>query len=125
MFHYINFFLQNFALYLFFFLYLRFKDVVECDRIVVKAFETTHEVASFRAYKLSDDFYHKKAEFERRKTQLTNDNMTRDPTRDIMTGKLSFIVQSTLYLQPSVSSDYFIKGLLSIVYLQSIFVLHV
>ena len=98
---------------------------MECDRIVVKAFETTHEVASFRASKLSDDFYHKKAEFERRKTQLTNDNMTRDPTRDIMTGKLSFIVQSTLYMQPSVSSDYFIKGPLSIVYLQSIFVLHV
>lgn len=64
----------------------RFKDVVECDRIVVKAFETAHEVASFRASKLSDDFYHKKAEFERRRTQLTRDDITRDPTRDIMTG---------------------------------------
>ncbi|XP_052253766.1 cilia- and flagella-associated protein 44-like isoform X2 [Dreissena polymorpha] len=63
----------------------RFKDVVECDRIVVKAFATPHEVASFRASKLSDDFYHLKADFERRKTQI-RDDMTRDPTRDLLTG---------------------------------------
>ncbi|XP_052805423.1 cilia- and flagella-associated protein 44-like isoform X2 [Mya arenaria] len=63
----------------------RFKDVVECDRIVVKAFETPHEVASFRASKLSDDFYQLKADFERRKTQI-RDDMTRDPTRDLITG---------------------------------------
>merc|ERR1712184_11993 len=36
----------------------RFKDVVECERIVVKAFATSHQVSSFRASKLSDDFYH-------------------------------------------------------------------
>ncbi|XP_060551905.1 LOW QUALITY PROTEIN: cilia- and flagella-associated protein 44-like [Ruditapes philippinarum] len=64
----------------------RFKDVVECDRIVVKAFESAHEVASFRASKLSDDFYIKKAEFERKRTQLTKDDITRDPTRDLLTG---------------------------------------
>ena len=64
----------------------RFKDVVECDRIVVKAFQSPHEVASFRASKLSDDFYHLKADFERRRTQMTREDMTRDPTRDIMTG---------------------------------------
>jgi hypothetical protein len=49
----------------------RYKDVVECERIVVIAFKTPHEVASFRAAKLSDDFYHMKAEFERTKTNLT------------------------------------------------------
>ncbi|KAK6963908.1 cilia- and flagella-associated protein 44 [Biomphalaria glabrata] len=49
----------------------RFKDCVECERIVVKAFTTPHQVASFRASKLSDDFYQLKAEFERKKTQLT------------------------------------------------------
>ena len=68
-------------------LFSRFKDVVECDHIVVKAFQTTHEVASFRASKLSDDFYHLKADFERRRTMVTRDDMTRDPTRDILTGK--------------------------------------
>ena len=68
-------------------LFSRFKDVVECDYIVVKAFQTTHEVASFRASKLSDDFYHLKADFERRRTMVTRDDMTRDPTRDILTGK--------------------------------------
>ncbi|CAG2237888.1 CFAP44 [Mytilus edulis] len=65
----------------------RYKDVVECERIVVKAFETSHEVASFRAAKLSDDFYHMKAEFERRKTNMTRDDLTRDPTRELMTGQ--------------------------------------
>ncbi|XP_052060229.1 cilia- and flagella-associated protein 44-like isoform X9 [Mytilus californianus] len=65
----------------------RYKDVVECERIVVKAFETSHEVASFRAAKLSDDFYHMKAEFERRKTNMTREDLTRDPTRELMTGQ--------------------------------------
>lgn len=59
---------------------------MECDRIVVKAFQSRHEVASFRASKLSDDFYIKKAEFERKKTQLNKDDITRDPTRDLLTG---------------------------------------
>lgn len=69
----------------------RFKDVVECDRILVKAFESGHEVASFRASKLSDDFYHLRAEFERRKTHLTKDDLTRDPTRDLLTGRIHVI----------------------------------
>ena len=64
----------------------RYKDVVECERIVVIAFKTPHEVASFRAAKLSDDFYHMKAEFERRKTNLTREDLTRDPTRELLTG---------------------------------------
>ncbi|XP_048254045.1 cilia- and flagella-associated protein 44-like isoform X2 [Haliotis rufescens] len=67
----------------------RFKDVVECERIVLKAFLTPHEVASFRASKLSDDFYQLKADFERRRTlYLTKDDLTRDPTRDMSVGKL-------------------------------------
>ena len=53
----------------------------------MKAFKTAHEVASFRASKLSDDFYHLKADFERRKTMVFKDDITRDPTRDIMTSK--------------------------------------
>ncbi|XP_060071995.1 cilia- and flagella-associated protein 44-like [Ylistrum balloti] len=66
----------------------RFKDVVECERIVVRAFNTPHEIASFRAAKLSDDFYTLKAEFERRRTQtMMRDDLTRDPTRDLMTGQ--------------------------------------
>ncbi|XP_046572732.1 cilia- and flagella-associated protein 44-like isoform X2 [Haliotis rubra] len=66
----------------------RFKDVVECDRIVLKAFLTPHEVSSFRANKLSDDFYQLKADFERRRTlHYTKDDLTRDPTRDLATGQ--------------------------------------
>ena len=65
----------------------RFKDVVECERIVLKAFMTPHEVTSFRASKLSDDFYQLKAEYERKKTMgQTKDDFTRDPTRDLLAG---------------------------------------
>ena len=67
--------------------FLRFKDVVECERIVVRAFTTPHEVTSFRASKLSDDFYQLKADFERRKTKLpTKDDFSRDPTKDLGAG---------------------------------------
>nr|KAG5708675.1 hypothetical protein BaRGS_034892 [Batillaria attramentaria] len=66
----------------------RFKDVVECERIVLKAFMTPHEVTSFRANKLSDDFYQLKAEYERKKTMgATKDDFTRDPTRDLLAGQ--------------------------------------
>ncbi|XP_074652110.1 cilia- and flagella-associated protein 44-like isoform X2 [Tubulanus polymorphus] len=59
----------------------KFKDIVECDRIVLKAFLTPHEICSYRAAKLSDDFYQLKAEMERRKTTMTTrDDMSRDPT---------------------------------------------
>ena len=81
----------------------RFKDVVECDRIVVKAFQSPHEVASFRASKLSDDFYHLKADFERRRTQMTREDITRDPTRDIMTGNYKMFYAEVL-LSKSVHS---------------------
>ncbi|KAH9503837.1 Cilia- and flagella-associated protein 44 [Bulinus truncatus] len=49
----------------------RFKECVECERFLVKAFTTSHQVASFRASKLSDDFYQLKSEFERKKTKMT------------------------------------------------------
>ena len=66
----------------------RFKDVVECERIILKAFMTGHEVSSFRANKLSEDFYHAKAEYERKKTMAqTKDDFTRDPTRDLLAGQ--------------------------------------
>ncbi|XP_048773099.2 cilia- and flagella-associated protein 44-like isoform X2 [Ostrea edulis] len=74
----------------------RYKDVVECERIVVKAFKTPHEVASFRAAKLSDDFYQMKADFERRKTMtMMKDDITRDPTRDLLGGKASHLDDHT------------------------------
>lgn len=69
----------------------RFKDVVECERIVVKAFATTHEVGSFRASKLSDDFYQLRAMLEqRRATMITQSDATRDQTRDLLTGMVFF-----------------------------------
>jgi hypothetical protein len=68
--------------------FCRFKDVVECERIVLKAFMTGHEVTSFRANKLSDDFYQLKAEYERKKmVTQTKDEFTRDPTRDLLQGQ--------------------------------------
>ena len=64
--------------------------MVECERIVVKAFMTEHEVSTFRASKLSDDFYQMKAEMERRKTaMLAKEELSRDATRDLMRGKES------------------------------------
>ena len=54
----------------------------------MKAFNTTHEVSSFRAAKLSDDFYMMKADYDRKRTMtIMRDDMTRDPTRDLMTGQ--------------------------------------
>ena len=49
---------------------LRFKDVIECERIVVKSFQSPHEVSSFRASKLPDDFYQAKAGLDKRRTTM-------------------------------------------------------
>ena len=57
---------------------------------MVKAFQSPHEVASFKASKLSDDFYQVRAAFERRKTMITREDLTRDPTRDILTGNIEW-----------------------------------
>ena len=65
----------------------RFKDVVECERIVVKAFNTQHEVCSFRAAKLSDDFYATKADMERRKTtMMSKDEANRQASQGLING---------------------------------------
>ena len=48
----------------------RFKATVECERIIVKAFNSPHEVSSFRASKLPDDFYQAKLDMEKRKTTM-------------------------------------------------------
>ncbi|CAG5122902.1 unnamed protein product, partial [Candidula unifasciata] len=63
----------------------RFKDDVECERIVVKAFLTPHEVSSFRSSKLSEEFHQLKAELDIKKTQQQMvDDSGRDPTQDLL-----------------------------------------
>ena len=47
----------------------RFKDVIECDRIVVHAFLTPHHISSFRVARLSDTFFEKKSEVMKRRTK--------------------------------------------------------
>ena len=53
---------------------------MECDRIVVKSINTIHEVATFRAAKLSRDFYGMREEMERKRTVASMKDLTRDPT---------------------------------------------
>ena len=67
----------------------RFKDVVECERIVVKAFKTPHEVCSYRASKLPDDFYTTKAEMDRRKTTMFSNqtDTSKQNTQDMLLGE--------------------------------------
>ena len=76
----------------------RFKETVECERIVVKAFLTVHEVCSFRAGKLPADFYQAKAEIENRKTTMFSNSMdvTKQNTQEMKTGmsRNSFIKDS-------------------------------
>ncbi|XP_067931339.1 cilia- and flagella-associated protein 44-like [Watersipora subatra] len=62
---------------------MRFKAMVECERIVVKSFKSTYEVSTYRAAKLSDDFYSLKAELEQRKeTSMSKarSDLSRDPS---------------------------------------------
>ena len=73
--------------------FFRFKDVVECERIVVKAFRTVHEVCSFRASKLSDDFYSAQAEMERRKTTFINkEDASRMLTQESLKGSILLFI---------------------------------
>ncbi len=60
--------------------------MVECERIVVRAFLTSHEVASFRASKLPEDFYTIKAEIEKRKATGIKDDPSRQATQDLLKG---------------------------------------
>ncbi|KAF6034679.1 hypothetical protein EB796_007012 [Bugula neritina] len=62
---------------------MRFKAMIECERIVVKSFSTPYEVATYRAAILSDNFYVLKAELEqRRETAMSKarSDLSRDPS---------------------------------------------
>ncbi|XP_070551975.1 cilia- and flagella-associated protein 44-like isoform X2 [Ptychodera flava] len=62
----------------------RFRDELETDRIVVVAIKTEHTVSSFRAARLSKEFFRLKMEMENRKaTTLTEKGVSRDPTKDL------------------------------------------
>ncbi len=41
--------------------------MIECEHIVVRAFQSQHQTCSFRASKLPETFYSTKAELERQK----------------------------------------------------------
>jgi len=53
---------------------LRFKDCIECDRIVLYSFLNDHKVSSYRSSKLSEDFYRMVNENKRRMTIKENNN---------------------------------------------------
>ena len=56
----------------------RFKDKVDCELIVLKAFLSTHDVSSYRLARLSDGFFEAKYELERKKlSQSMKDEQTR------------------------------------------------
>lgn len=46
----------------------RYKDPVECDRIMLKAFRTSHMLCTYRTSSLGDDFLAAKAEVNARRT---------------------------------------------------------
>ena len=83
----------------------RFKDVVECDYIVVKAFLTGHEVSSYRSAKLSDDFYLIKSDMEKKRTLLLNkEEASRQATQDALKGNVfallvKFVINPIIILQ--------------------------
>ena len=57
--------------------------MIECERIIVKSFKSTYEVSTFRAAKLSDDFYQLKAELEQRRDSAMSkarSDLSRDPS---------------------------------------------
>lgn len=61
----------------------RYKAILECERIVVKSFNSTYEVSTYRAAKLSDDFYTLKAELEQRRESALSkarSELSRDPS---------------------------------------------
>ena len=48
--------------------FVRFKNCIECERIVLHSFLTDHQVSSFRSTVLDQDFFHLVAENKRRMT---------------------------------------------------------
>ncbi|XP_030833850.1 cilia- and flagella-associated protein 44 isoform X2 [Strongylocentrotus purpuratus] len=60
----------------------RFKDELECERIVVVAVRSSHQVATYRTAELSKDFLLQKEEWSRRATMVSEKSLSRDPTRE-------------------------------------------
>ncbi|XP_041471026.1 cilia- and flagella-associated protein 44-like [Lytechinus variegatus] len=60
----------------------RFKDELECERIVVVAVRSSHQVATYRTAELSKDFLLQKEEWSRKATMVSEKTLSRDPTRD-------------------------------------------
>ena len=56
--------------------------MIECEHIVIRAFLTSHEVSTFRASKLPEEFYAVKAEMEKRKTTFLSGDPNRQATQD-------------------------------------------
>ena len=56
--------------------------MIECEHIVIRAFLTPHEVSTFRASKLPEEFYAVKAEMEKRKTTFLSGDQSRQATQD-------------------------------------------
>lgn len=54
--------------------------MIECEHIVVRAFLTSHEVCSFRAAKLPEEFYAAKAEMEIKATSALGSEYSRPAT---------------------------------------------
>ena len=48
----------------------RFKDMLDCELITVKAFSGSYAVSSYRIAKLSDGFWREKAVMEHKQTKL-------------------------------------------------------
>ena len=55
---------------------------------MLKSFQSEHEVCSYRAAKLSEDFYQAKALMERRKTiMMSREEASRQATQDLLACK--------------------------------------
>ncbi|XP_033641081.1 cilia- and flagella-associated protein 44-like isoform X3 [Asterias rubens] len=65
----------------------RFKDEIECERIVVISIQTKHEISTYRTTKLPLEFHQMKAELTRRATMLSDKSFQRDHTRDTLSEK--------------------------------------
>jgi len=66
--------------------------MIECERILVKAFKSPYEVSTYRAAKLSDDFYMLRAELEqRRDTALSKQNSELSREQSLLNGNLNFM----------------------------------
>ena len=60
----------------------RFKDVLECELITLKAFNSPYTVSSYRLAKLSEGFYREKSIMERKQTELLESMSEQNTTLD-------------------------------------------